>query len=302
MTDVACQEGGRCTNGGIWVQGRYTIPTDHSRQIYEDCVRIRSLNSCSLDSRRSVRSSNPQSWNRYTYVLGDPINGNDPTGLDCSDLTSMTYYYGEIPCDVTPDLGDFSSLLLTPQISSTVAYPDVCGSGDTVDPDDGSCDTLNPALQTVGALINQINPGGFLNAFMGASVLAGVSTGAALVEFGEAFLQGVIGANSIMLGSGTSVNAATGMVLSGYVEIGGIVGAATVNIPTAVWQAMTPQAQDGVMTGFIDTALMQGLQITFANNPALAAVGSGLAFEYNYITQTLGLQIVQEGTSWVVAP
>jgi RHS repeat-associated protein len=28
---------------------------------------------------------NPQSWNRYAYTLNDPINGNDPSGLDLAD-------------------------------------------------------------------------------------------------------------------------------------------------------------------------------------------------------------------------
>jgi RHS repeat-associated protein len=30
----------------------------------------------------SIHNGNPQSWNRYSYTLGDPINGNDPTGQD----------------------------------------------------------------------------------------------------------------------------------------------------------------------------------------------------------------------------
>jgi RHS repeat-associated protein len=30
----------------------------------------------------SVRLSNPQSWNRYSYVTSDPVNGHDPSGLD----------------------------------------------------------------------------------------------------------------------------------------------------------------------------------------------------------------------------
>ena len=32
---------------------------------------------------RSVGPDNPQSWNRYSYVLGDPVNGIDLEGL-CS--------------------------------------------------------------------------------------------------------------------------------------------------------------------------------------------------------------------------
>ena len=30
----------------------------------------------------SAKLASPQSWNRYGYVLGDPVNSNDPTGLD----------------------------------------------------------------------------------------------------------------------------------------------------------------------------------------------------------------------------
>ena len=29
----------------------------------------------------SVSPGNPQSWNRYAYLGGDPVNGNDPLGL-----------------------------------------------------------------------------------------------------------------------------------------------------------------------------------------------------------------------------
>ena len=31
----------------------------------------------------------PQSWNRYSYVLSDPINHFDPTGLDCADTNPI---------------------------------------------------------------------------------------------------------------------------------------------------------------------------------------------------------------------
>lgn len=30
----------------------------------------------------SAKAGNPQSWNRYAYVIGDPVNNNDPRGLD----------------------------------------------------------------------------------------------------------------------------------------------------------------------------------------------------------------------------
>jgi RHS repeat-associated protein len=36
-------------------------------------------------SHASMHLQTPLSWNRYTYTLGDPIGGNDPTGLDLDD-------------------------------------------------------------------------------------------------------------------------------------------------------------------------------------------------------------------------
>ena len=33
------------------------------------------------DQASSATVSDPGSWNRYTYTLGDPVNGNDPNGL-----------------------------------------------------------------------------------------------------------------------------------------------------------------------------------------------------------------------------
>jgi RHS repeat-associated protein len=41
-------------------------------------------------SSHSAHPKNPGSWNRYAYTLGDPVNGNDPRGLEqqvCTDPT-----------------------------------------------------------------------------------------------------------------------------------------------------------------------------------------------------------------------
>jgi RHS repeat-associated protein len=40
----------------------------------------------------SFRPENPQSWNRYTYVLNNPLNLNDPTGLDPGDGDDETSF------------------------------------------------------------------------------------------------------------------------------------------------------------------------------------------------------------------
>ena len=124
----------------------------------------------------------------------------------------------------------------------------------------------------------------FMELFAGLSPVAGTF----MTEAVAGLVSGA--AESIMLGS------------NGWVEVGGIVGAKVLNIPNGVWQGMTVAEQQTTMTGFIDTALLSGAQIAFTNNPALAPAGSGLAFEYAYITGKLGLQIVAQGTGWVVVP
>jgi len=49
--------------------------------------------------RGSAQPQNPQSWNRYGYVLGDPVNSNDPTGEgNCTSASSFAgFVYGGDP-------------------------------------------------------------------------------------------------------------------------------------------------------------------------------------------------------------
>lgn len=215
-------------------------------------------------ARRSSKKKNPQSWNRYSYGLGDPVNGNDPSGL-CW-IEDVWFEDGESPC---PD-------------DTSVTVSD--------DPAEIQLEYLfdDSDLQNLVADINADNPQGFIDVFMLGASLSGaaLSTGflAATATAYEAF---DLGASSIMLGP------------TGYVEIGGSLGANALNMSQAQWEALGQAGQQQTMEGFIDTALAFGKQIIFTINPTTAAVGSGTAFEYQYIT-SLGYQVVQQGTSWVV--
>jgi hypothetical protein len=102
---------------------------------------------------------NPLSFNRYAYVLDDPTNKNDPSGLDDVDVDDPG---GSIDgaggggggstaapapgCDCNNNGG------AVPAVTSLITLPST--------PDI----PLNQNAQTVGALLNQYNPGGFINA------------------------------------------------------------------------------------------------------------------------------------------
>jgi uncharacterized protein RhaS with RHS repeats len=56
---------------------------------------------------RSGEPNNPQSWNRYAYVANDPVNKNDPSGLDDRDVpwTPSHSFFGWVgpPGQCPPD-------------------------------------------------------------------------------------------------------------------------------------------------------------------------------------------------------
>jgi RHS repeat-associated protein len=229
--------------------------------------------------RKSGNRRNPQSWNRYAYVLGDPVNRNDPKGL-CTD-------YNEVYAGPENTLG---ALLVAEDDEQCVCIGDGCDDSD--DPQLEYIADFADSLEIVND-INSLNPQGFINFAIALDALGGVSESvgmiAATMDAAAAFDAG---ANAIMLGP------------QGYVEIAGSVGANALSFTPAEWEAMTAPEQQQAMMGFINQALAYGQQIIFDINPATAAAAgnAGTAFEYDYITQTRGLQVVQEGTSWVVAP
>jgi hypothetical protein len=102
--------------------------------------------------------------------------------------------------------------------------------------------------------VNSNNPSGFLNAFMASTAAAGTAGGAAAILSG--FGEGVAGASTILLGQGGFTDAFTGVYYSGYLQVGGVVGATTLNIPSAIWAQLgqTPGAQLAAIHGFISDA------------------------------------------------
>jgi RHS repeat-associated protein len=212
------------------------------------------------DPARSARLKNPLSWNRYSYTHGDPVNKNDPKGL----------------CVVSPD-GQFENydFIDDPYYYGSYGYTDVFDGDCDVVANDDVVDADTPAGSQYWAdqLIQQVNssdPGGFLNSFMGYSALAGATTGMQFVELAGAFADGASAADTLLLGPGGYVDPITGAVYSGYIDIGGVVGANTVNIPADVWEAMDTGERAAALTGGITQALNSGAQVAFTINPANA--------------------------------
>jgi RHS repeat-associated protein len=145
----------------------------------------------------SANPSAPQSWNRYSYVLGDPVNANDPTGKDCTASSFSSYVYGGDPLTIEDDASTTSNAdngsgcwLPTPEGPSGVADdgdpiystqnggdgtdPSDDGSGDDGTADDGVSDDPTPApdVGTPNAACS--------GAFIGAGAAIGADIGWAL--------------------------------------------------------------------------------------------------------------------------
>ncbi len=241
------------------------------------------------DPARSAKLKNPASWNRYAYVSGDPVNKKDPRGL-CIQTADGTFvdtdaesdpfaYYAYLQEGAT-DLGDGACVVFEADsyLNSDIPYGNYLYAAQMIQE------------------INGNNPGGLLDGFMLSSVMAG-SGGSALAA--EAFADGIIAAENLMvLGPKASVDAA-GIVMSSWVDVGSIFGAQMMNTSDAAWTALGFAGQRAAMAGFIQQGLNAGAQIIFTADPSLAPQDSGTWFEWQYILDQ-GYKVVQEGTSWIV--
>ena len=68
----------------------------------------------------SVAPSDPQSWNRYTYGLGDPTNHADPTGL-CT-IAGVIYPDGQSPCPNGTSVTVSTSVLSPADVAWLMGY------------------------------------------------------------------------------------------------------------------------------------------------------------------------------------
>ena len=81
--------------------------------------------------------------------------------------------------------------------------------------------------------------------------------------------------------------------------LGGIVGANTFSIPQDVWNTMTTAEQWAVNEAFLEDAIANNSTIMFSSNPALAAAGTGLQQEYQFLISQ-GFRIVQDSNGgWI---
>jgi len=198
------------------VQGRFMTPDPH---------------------RGSAHTGNPQSWNRYGYVLSDPVNGSDPTGLDqaCEMDTPLCTGGVEYPTDINvggdlvwdPTCSCLTGVVITvddpqPSDPNPDPDPDPDPAPDPTSGDPGDDPPLDPLTNppTASSCVAQsIGLGTAIGGWFG-SVAGGVAGGVGGAASGTSVLPGfgtiVAGLEGLELG-------ATGGALAGG-SIGGALG------------------------------------------------------------------------------
>ena len=100
--------GTACTGGSTWISSTtqwacgYSydgIASESLDQRYYSATygRFITADRYKASSKGSGDASNPQSWNRYAYVLNDPVNHGDPTG----EIVNDCYFDGDCLIPIT---------------------------------------------------------------------------------------------------------------------------------------------------------------------------------------------------------
>ena len=156
-------------------------------------------------SLQAVDPSNPGSWNRYLYALGDPVNGIDPTGAVACDPDDDD---GCDPADYDDDDDGGGGCAVDTCVTVSATADPVTFMGDDDDDDDGDDgDTVGAAFSTTVTASS--------NSCVNASIAAGSLLGAGTGWFfggGAGFITGGA-AGSLVPVAGTVVGALGGASL-----------------------------------------------------------------------------------------
>ncbi len=179
----------------------------------------------------------PGSWNRYAYVLNDPINQRDPTGLcieeECGDGDSGGFEDGGMQIENAPA---FDAGLIASVTATAMGDPDP-EPDDGGDPGIGSDDDPNPGpslypipspISTATAGPNNCVAGSMaLGAMIGGSVLGPVigTIGAGAGAVGGTFVGPGVGTIGVGIAGGVIGDAAGTLIgAAGGGFVGGILG------------------------------------------------------------------------------
>jgi len=201
----------------------------------------------------------PQSWNLYAYVRSNPLRFVDPNGRACFDhsgtascaqyLLGTAKAVGNIPSDIFNLPNHLTNLAISP--FTDFRFPD---------------------------LIPQTFPATNVDQQEGMFAAAVVMAIAPVAKVGLGPAPGLRAPSSAATGGKTVLGHNPA-----YVQLAEELGARRLNVPTDVWQKMTPAEQWAANQRFLDRAIRRGDDIVLATPARQARPGSFFARELEYL-------------------